>query len=265
MKIKWIVLDMDGTLLDSNKQLPPTFFELKEQLEEKGVKFVLASGRQYDRMRTVVSPFENDFYYLSDNGTKAHHADQFLFEETIEPELAKQIIEKLQAQMNYPLVINATDASYFSCDISEEELRVFKEYYESYELVDDLTTVENVIKITIYDALDEFKNMEILDEFMDKSNITHSGPTWIDIIPKQASKGLSLTRLSNEYNIDLNDVVVFGDAMNDYDMLHTVGYPIIMENADERLKQYGFRMTSSNDDDGVTRILEELLENDDLL
>ena len=61
MKIKWIVLDMDGTLLDSQKNLPLRFFELKEQLEKLGIKFLLASGRQYARMREVVSPLVDDF------------------------------------------------------------------------------------------------------------------------------------------------------------------------------------------------------------
>lgn len=259
MKIKWIVLDMDGTLLDSNKELPIDFFNLKKQLEDKGVHFILASGRQYARMSTVVEPFSTDFTYLSDNGTNAYQNGKVLFQETIDPLVARRFIEIVEANMDVDLVVNTTKAAYFHASIDDETVKAFEEYYEKYELLEDLASAENITKITLYEENDDFKQLDLLDEFKQDLNMTHSGPTWFDAVSSQASKGLSLKRLADKYKVSPSEIMVFGDAMNDYDMLQFAGHPIVMANADPRLKKYGFRETKSNDENGVCLILEELL------
>lgn len=259
MKIKWIVFDMDGTLLDSNKQLPKGFFELKEKLENKGIQFILASGRQYARMRDVVEPFGNDFLYISDNGTLVFQDNQKVLELSIEQELSTEIIKLVQEHMHCELVINNINQAYMSTQIPEKVLKAFREYYQEYELVDDLEKVPDVVKISLFDLEDKFENIDVLDPYQNLCNITHSGATWTDIVPKDASKGIALKHLAQLHNVSTDEIMVFGDAMNDYDMLHVAGHPIIMANADPRLKDYGFRETLSNDENGVMVVLEEVL------
>ncbi len=260
MKIKWIVLDLDGTLLNSKKELPNKFWEMKEELEAAGIKFILASGRQHARMRSMMKPFSDDFLYLSDNGTLVFENQERILAKTIENELAQEIIGIIWHHFNdLDIVVNTTEKSIFHRDITQERLKTFEEYYENYDCVEDLTKVKDVVKISLYDEKDEFKNLEVLDQYKDQVNITHSGPTWVDIVPKDANKGLALEFVAKKHGIDMEEIMVFGDAMNDYDMLKIAGYPVIMENADQRLKDKGYRITASNDEDGVMKVLEELL------
>lgn len=260
MKIKWIVLDLDGTLLNSQKELPDKFWEMKEELEAAGIKFILASGRQHARMRSVMTPFSDDFLYLSDNGTLVFENQERLLAKTIEKDLAQRIIGIIWHHFeDLDIVVNTTEKSFFHRDITQDMLETFKEYYEKYDFVEDLTTLKEVVKISIYDKNDVFENIEVLDQFQNQVNITHSGPTWVDIVPKDANKGLALEFVAKKYGIEMEEIMVFGDAMNDYDMLKIAGYPVVMENADPRLKQQGYRVTASNDENGVMKVLEELL------
>lgn len=259
MKINWIVLDMDGTLLNSLKELPIRFFEVKKELEALGIQFILASGRQYERMRTVVSPHHDDFMYLSDNGTKVYQHNQLISSVTIDNDVSHKIIETAQKKMDVQYVVNALQGAYFLKQTDQETQRVFDEFYENQILVDNFDEITDFIKISFYNASDDFSGQEALDSFKSDVNITHSGPTWLDVVHKDISKGVALKMMAQNHDIDLAGVMVFGDAMNDADMLAVAGFPIIMENGDERLKNLGYYQTKSNDEDGVMLILDQLL------
>lgn len=260
MKINWIVLDMDGTLLNSKKELPKDFFTVKKQLEALGLKFVLASGRQYQRMRTVVAPYEDDFFYLSDNGTMVTVNNETIDETTIDQKVSVEIMDTALLHMPVQLVLNTTHGAYFPKSTDEKTIKVFEEYYEDYHLFESYDNIDHITKITFYNEEDNFENTEVLDKYRDFVNITHSGPTWLDLVSKEISKGIALTHLSKKYDVDLASVMVFGDAMNDEDMLDVAGVPIVMANADERLKSKGYTQTLSNDEDGVMVILKQLLQ-----
>lgn len=260
MKIKWIVLDMDGTLLDSRKNLPLRFFELKEQLEKLGIKFILASGRQYARMREVVSPLEDDFIYISDNGSIVYENRERILGVTIDDQLSQQIIQTSYDKMNVHYVINSLAGAHFLKNIDQKIETVFNEFYSQRFFVDNFDDIKDIVKISFYHEDDNFDGSEHLNKYHDQVNITHSGPTWLDVVDKDISKGIALTTIAKSHNVDLSSVIVFGDAMNDADMLAVAGFPIIMENADKRLKDLGYYETKSNDEDGVVLVLEKLVE-----
>lgn len=260
MKIKWIVLDMDGTLLDSQKNLPLRFFELKEQLEKLGIKFILASGRQYARMREVVSPLEDDFIYISDNGSIVYENRERILGVTIDDQLSQQIIQTSYDKMNVHYVINSLAGAHFLKNIDQKIETVFNEFYSQRFFVDNFDDIKDIVKISFYHEDDNFDGSEHLNKYHDQVNITHSGPTWLDVVDKDISKGIALTTIAKSHNVDLSSVIVFGDAMNDADMLAVAGFPIIMENADKRLKDLGYYETKSNDEDGVVLVLEKLVE-----
>ena len=68
MTVKLIAADMDGTLLDSNKNLSPYLFDLVKKLKEKDVKFAIASGRQYFNLLENFADIKEELVYISDNG-----------------------------------------------------------------------------------------------------------------------------------------------------------------------------------------------------
>lgn len=262
MKIKWIVLDMDGTLLNSNKELPSTFFKVKEELEQLGIKFILASGRQYARMQEVMKPFEDDFIYLSDNGSVVYQDNQRILDVTIDDKVSQDLLKTSYQTMDVHYVINTIEGAHFLNSLDKDIKRQFDEFYKQQIFVDSFDDLKGIVKISCFHPEDDFSGSENLEIYNDQVNITHSGATWLDIVDKNISKGIALETIAKTHQIDLNEIMVFGDAMNDADMLSVAGYPIIMENADERLKNLGYYQTASNDEEGVMVILNKLLENE---
>ncbi|KOO11836.1 HAD family hydrolase, partial [Vibrio xuii] len=76
--IKFIAADMDGTLLDENSQLNPEFFDVYQQLTEKGIIFSAASGRQYYSLRETFAPVKDDMMFIAENGTLVMHKGEEL-------------------------------------------------------------------------------------------------------------------------------------------------------------------------------------------
>ena len=162
--------------------------------------------------------------------------------------------------MNVHYVINSLAGAHFLKNIDQKIETVFNEFYSQRFFVDNFDDIKDIVKISFYHEDDNFDGSEHLNKYHDQVNITHTGPTWLDVVDKDISKGIALTTIAKSHNVDLSSVIVFGDAMNDADMLAVAGFPIIMENADKRLKDLGYYETKSNDEDGVVLVLEKLVE-----
>lgn len=83
VSIKFIASDMDGTLLDQYGRLDPEFFDLFLQLEEQGILFSAASGRQYYSLRDTFAPIKDRVLYVAENGTLVMYQDKELYSCTI--------------------------------------------------------------------------------------------------------------------------------------------------------------------------------------
>ena len=78
-KIKLIVSDLDGTLLDSNHNLPTNFWEIEQQLADKNILFAIASGRQLFNIISLFDRIKERTLFLAENGTFAYYKDEELF------------------------------------------------------------------------------------------------------------------------------------------------------------------------------------------
>ena len=90
-KIKFIAADMDGTLLDEQGQLDPSFFELYEELKDQGIQFAAASGRQYYSLIHTFEPIKDEMLFIAENGTLVMHRGEELYSCTIEHDSISQI------------------------------------------------------------------------------------------------------------------------------------------------------------------------------
>jgi len=85
--------------------------------------------------------------------------------------------------------------------------------------------------------------------------------TILDAISTEASKGSGLKRIADYYEIKPDEILAVGDNHNDLTMLRFAGKAVIMANAEDELKQLGFDVTDSNEEDGVARALEKYILN----
>lgn len=261
-KIKLVVSDMDGTLLNSNNEVSQQFFTLFRKLQEKNITFCAASGRQHNSIVDKLKAIKDEIYVIAENGGIAKKGDETLLSNFLKREKVLEFIPILRNIENANMVL-CGDGFAFIESKNERFINEFQEYYHSYQQVDDLLEIAKnkpIFKIAVY-HFDSSENyiFPVVKELKDDVLIKISGQKWLDISDEKANKGNALQEVQKILKISKNETLVFGDYHNDIEMMQQAGLSFAMENAHADIKKLACHMTKSNDDFGVEVILEKLL------
>lgn len=259
--IKLIAIDMDGTLLNSAKQIPLGFFEVVSELSAKGVKFIIASGRSYQTLKDNMGEYSHLFTYLTDNGTLVYDNDVCVYSNVLLDADVNAVLD-IVTKLPYGICVSTKSGVLIKRETYDMYHEAYKHYYHNQKIVDDYYQIKDIVKFALYDPTCNFLDINVLDSLKTRLSVFSSGPDWFDIQNQGVSKGASLERWSRENGFKPDEIMAFGDAMNDFEMIKFAGYGVAMANADERVKAVAKHITSSNDDNGVMIILEQLLKND---
>ncbi len=267
--IKLIASDMDGTLLDDDKNLPPDFFEILDRLGRNNIQFVVASGRSYPALTPIFGSHSKNMSFICDNGAYIMENGVNAFTGGIDPDTLKDIIRVCHEKLPEAYLVLCGQKGLYCTDRykprSEKELGF---YYNSRTVLDDLTTVDDVIfKIAIYDENDPQKySYPVLKEiYGDSLSLVVSGHLWMDIMRKGISKGAAMESIQRSTGVSHDETMAFGDFYNDVDLLKSAGYSFVMENANEDMKQYGRFIAADNNSGGVTKAIRKYLDENGLM
>ena len=261
-KIKLVVSDMDGTLLNSKHEVSPQFIEIFKELKELDIKFAVASGRQYYSLRERMDEIKDELIYIAENGAIVMHHEKQLHIVPMEPEVVHEIIKEVRELDNKYLILCGREQAYIE-STDPEFMEPFLNHYEKYKVVDDLMKVKDdlFLKFTICDLSGAEKNsLPHLKHFEDRLQVKLSGKIWIDFNDKEAQKGNALKAVQEKMNIREEETVAFGDYLNDIELFQHSGYSYAMENAHEEVKAVATHHAGSNDELGVEKELKKLLE-----
>jgi Cof subfamily protein (haloacid dehalogenase superfamily) len=262
-KVKLVVSDMDGTLLNEKGEVSNRFFELFKKLQQKNIHFVAASGRQYNSIINKLETIKDDIYIVAENGGIVKRNEEVLLINTIKPKNLLQLIPILRNIENTYIVLCGKDSAYIETK-NEHFIDLFQEYYAAYKIVDDLTEVVNetdFLKIAIYHygSSEEFiypKVKTLEREYL----IKISGPNWLDISDRNTNKGNGIKLIQKLLNITKEETMVFGDFHNDIEMMNEAHFSFAMQNAHKDIKKIARFSTDDNNNFGVEKILEQLLD-----
>ena len=266
MDLKLVGIDMDDTLLRGNKTYEEERFrKVYDQLVEKGVTVVIASGNSYPRLDEYFSHMNHDdLYFAGDNGNFVVKKGKVLHKALMDypsiVEVAKRL-EKIEGISSiYCDGINA-----YSTGINKEYEDYILSYYGNLILVDSIDDIamEEVVKIanhSIY-SLEETKEIaaDFVNTFPSFEAVT-SGGGWFDIFDVDGGKGYAIKALQKKYDVTPEETMVFGDSLNDASMTEYAKYSIAMSNADDSLKQISNFEIGSNEDQAALSILEKYIE-----
>ena len=258
--IKLVAADMDGTLLNSRKELPPDFETWVISRPE--IRMAIASGRQYYTLYENFGPAVRDkLLYIAENGALVFERGEVLYKNVMSPAGVAECLRTAQSLAGvYPILCGVKSAHMVHApDNVEEQARMYYHRLDYPEALESVLSEDEIVKIALY--IEEYKTTETVSAFQGLEPRFHpvvSGPDWIDIANASVSKGAALRSIQERYGLSPDECAAFGDYMNDYALLQACGESYAMANACAELKAVAKRLTASNDDDGVMKVLRTL-------
>lgn len=259
--IRLIAIYLDGSLLDDHKQLPPDFWDIADQLLERGVALVIASGRPFHNIAAVFEPIKDQLYFACDNGSYVVHANEELLVNQLQRTDLKKFVEISRPIADVYPVLCSKHLAYIENTETTFTSQALQ-YYQEYRTVKDLTEVDDIIlKVSLCDlAGSETNSYPFYRQFEDQFRVAVAGPKWLDITHIEGSKGTAIRAIQQRLDIRPEDTLVFGDYLNDLDMIQNAGHSYAMKNAHPTILKEAQHVTAySNNEAGVTRTIQTLL------
>lgn len=266
--IKFIAADLDGTLLNSKKELPKDFGYVLNKLNEKGIIFAAASGRQYDNVLKQFTEYSDRMSFIAENGAIAFEKGENIICDTMDNEEAAEIISlALESPGLYPIACGVDGA--FGGPENKQCIDDVIMYYAKYKTVDnviDEIKKNRILKIAIYDTeKSDTHCYNIMKKYHSTHNVLVSGEHWVDIMKSGVTKGSAIEKIQKMYGITPDECMAFGDFMNDADMMRVCAHSYAMKNAHDALKPLcRFVTQESNDEEGVTKTIRRVVFGEDI-
>lgn len=262
MKYRLIATDLDGTLLNSEHSITPFTAKILKELDNKGVKVVVATGRSYSSLKPRVHKLGLEHPIICYNGAMIRDGrdDSIIQHSNLTEEISKSLIEIAR---EYKLHFHGFIDGEFHY---EKESIYSKHYQELSGLEGKMINFNNLSSREFTKAMyiGEPESLKVVEDrirplLSDSCYIAYSKPTFLEIMDISASKSNALNYLLKQYGIDRSEVLAFGDGLNDEDMLAFAGHGVVMKNGYDSLKEKFEVSKFTNNQDGVARYLQELL------
>ena len=279
MECKAIFLDMDGTLLNSEKEVSDYSIKILKEIKQKGIEIILISGRCNESIEHIVKNRINNKdeiirYIISTDGTmiKDLKENKIIYQSSLNEKLVKELIYKSYNFDTAFYIITENDM-YKDNRMNEYQKETDRWYIngEFYNIENNLKTIdfndfskknEKVNRILFFSMnLDKLK--EINENILKNDEIqTLFRKDFKDyqllLISNKYSKAIGIIEMCKYLNLSTKDTIAFGDSDNDIEMLEIVGDGIAMKNAKIDLKTN--KITEfTNNEDGVAKYLEKML------
>lgn len=261
--IALVAVDMDGTFLDGNGEIPAGAWEVLEQLAERGINFVPASGRQFATLSNQFAPSGQQLSIIAENGTVVMHGEQEIFASVINPELTARCIKTVRAQdpqLDAGLVLCGRRTAYIERS-DTDFAQAIAPYYHQVSPVEDLLAVEDqIIKMAIHVNGQVNTMAQALSPLADELQVVISGLQWVDLMNLGVHKGGALAALQSSLGITAQQTAVFGDYPNDLQLMAAGEHSFAMANAHPQVAAAAKFTAPPNTEHGVLQVLRAYLK-----
>ena len=263
---------MDGTLLDPKGQVDlPRLEKILDQLEERGIRFVIATGNEIHRVKQLLGHLTERVVLIVANGARIFEGNQLLQAQTWDDDMVNRALEFFKGRecqdqfvvtsMNGGFVKEGTVFTQLENFMTPEMIELF---YQRMNFVEELEShlFGGVLKMSL--VVGEERSDSVLEEINHLFNgyvqAVSSGYGCIDILQSGIHKAWGLQELLKRWDIKAEEIMAFGDSENDVEMLQLAGISYAMENADDKAKAVATDFAPSNSQAGVYQVLEDWLE-----
>lgn len=266
---KLIALDMDGTLLMSDKSVHPDTVRDIAYAAGKGAHIVYCSGRALVELRPYVDLLPDIRFAVSTSGSEVYdfQEEKYVFRRSISLELAREVVT-LVGETTGMLQFLTDGVSIIRADmidhLDDYHMGVFEDLYRQVattvpSMMEEADRHESISKINFY-----FRTKTDWEEAYEKVKdlpLTFALPEecTLEMTAKGVSKALGLQMLAEKLGISMEETIGIGDGDNDRAVLEAVGFPVAMGNASPDIRRLCCLVTDDNDHNGVGKAIREIL------
>lgn len=266
MTITVFATDMDGTFLNSQNDYDRQQFKvLFDQLTKEGKKIVAISGNQYYQIKSFFEDYANQMTIVSENGAYIVENGKLLKSSPLDANIVHTVIDYLEdMDLSLQAIVCGQTSAYILEQAQKADKEMFSCYYTKLLELSSFRNLPNdaILKFSFNTSVDETQAIvDALNHKLGKSvRAVETGNGNVDIISKDVNKGTAMAYLLDKWKLDSNQMLVFGDSNNDLEMLELTDNSYAMLNANEEVKRVANFVTSSNDDNGVLKVIEKFIE-----
>lgn len=264
-----LILDVDGTLVNSQKEITEVTRNAIIDAEERGKKVAIATGRAISGVRHIVREIalaEHGGYVIANNGTTVINCKtgEGIYNHTIAKEFTPKVFDAAK-EFGVGICVYHDQAKEI---ISGNGINV---YIENDAKACNVTLREtnNFVRevnfaVNKYLLVGEPERMlevekQMKERFGSQLNIFRSDPYYVEVLPKFVDKGTAVEKLMKHLDVRKEKVICIGDSYNDLPMLRKAGLGVAMGNAQEEVKEAADLVTAGNDEDGVAEVIRKYM------
>ena len=268
MTLRLVATDLDGTLLRDDLTTSPRTRAALDEARRQGVLVVPVTARQPIGVRHIADEAGFDGWAVCSNGALGVHLTtwEVLFEEPIAVAAQQRLVAALAERVPGLLHVSVRDGGEgFVAEEGYAALASFEDHKRDVSTMagHPLAEVLAAPSLKLVVRHPEVGAAELLEAARDLADddvaVTHSGAPFLEVMAAGVSKAWGVARLCERLGIDREDVVAFGDAPNDVELLAWAGHGVAVANAAPEAIEAADEVTAANEDDGVALVLERLL------
>ncbi|WLD94995.1 Cof-type HAD-IIB family hydrolase [Alkalihalobacillus sp. AL-G] len=255
MAHKIVFFDIDGTLLDQNKRLPIGARKAIQELKERKIPIVIATGRAPFMFKPLLMDLGIDSF-ISFNGQFVSCQNERIYENPIDLEVLERLVSQSK-DGDHPMVFLNEDEGRTTHDRHPHVTKSMDDLKLSYPLHDpEFYKRRPIYQALLYCEKGE-KELAYRSTYNDFDFIRWHRYS-MDVLPKYGSKAIGIQKMIDHLGYLKEDVVAFGDGLNDLEMLEFAGTGVAMGNGKEEAKRSADFVTKAVDDDGIRYGLKKL-------
>ena len=289
---KLIAIDLDGTLLNSYGVITENTKKIIKKVEEQGVNIILASGRPIDSIQAIANEIESKKYFIAGNGAIVYdiEKDEIIYENCLKKQKVLEIIKICEENsIGYSIYtekeILTTALKYNVLYYHKENLKKPEDKKTKISIIQNMEeyikndNTSRYLKITVCDEdkivfdsiirkLRNLKDIEVLDvSHMARKTIKQGTEEiaveyyYTEISRKNVDKWNAIEFLAKKLEIDSKDIMAIGDNINDKQMIENAGLGVAMGQSTPVITNVANEVTSSNNEEGVAKILQKYYKN----
>ena len=261
-KIKVVITDLDGTLLNSDHKISTYTKAVFQELHQQNYLLIVATGRHHLDAQSIVAGLDCPVYLVTSNGARIHSPNQeLLYSIDMESEVVKGIFD---LDIDSEITSVLFKENNWQTNHNNDKLNSFSKESKYLPEIVDFNTLQDFKSIKLFFTHHDHQKLvdlkdQILQNYVDTFSFAFSLPFCLEFMHKSVDKSVAIAKILQLENLVFEETISFGDGFNDEKMLKATGKALIMRNAPQSLMDTLPHLETilSNDEDGVAKYLSE--------